>query len=88
MKLKSFASVPAVLSKCKVAGIVLILVVLSANGFSQDPPLIPRKVFDAPAEHDFLTVSPTEKPLPTRRPPTKGWGMSGRRTSPRIRSVW
>ncbi len=26
----------------------------SASSFAQEPPLVPRKVFDAPAEHDFL----------------------------------
>jgi dipeptidyl aminopeptidase/acylaminoacyl peptidase len=72
MKLKSFASVPAVLSKCKVAGIVLILVVFSANGFAQEPPLIPRKVFDAPAKHDFLTVSPNGKTIAYTAPSEQG----------------
>ena len=62
------------MSKCKVAGIILILVVLSANGFSQDPPLIPRKVFDASAEHDFLTVSPNGKTIAYTAPSDQGVG--------------
>jgi dipeptidyl aminopeptidase/acylaminoacyl peptidase len=74
MKLKSFASVPAVLSKCKVAGIILILVVFSASSFAQEPPLVPRKVFDAPAEHDFLTVSPNGKTVAYTAPSDQGVG--------------
>jgi len=39
--------------------------IFSASSFAQaqnqDPPLIPRKVLDAPAEHDFLTISPDGK---------------------------
>src|SRR6185312_7353738 len=29
--------------------------------FAQDPPLIPRKVLDAPAQHDHVTISPEDK---------------------------
>src|SRR6476619_2872851 len=44
----------------------------SANIFAQDAPLIPRKVFDAPAEHDFLTVSPDGKSIAYAAPSPEG----------------
>jgi dipeptidyl aminopeptidase/acylaminoacyl peptidase len=37
---------------------MLLLLAVSVSAFSQEPPLIPRNVIDAPAEHDFLTISP------------------------------
>ena len=46
--------------------------VFSANIFAQDAPLIPRKVFDAPAEHDFLTVSPDGKAIAYTAPSPEG----------------
>src|SRR5690242_8279453 len=48
---------------CKLAGIILLLSFIAASALAQDPPLIPRKVFDAPAEHDFVTISPDGKSL-------------------------
>jgi dipeptidyl aminopeptidase/acylaminoacyl peptidase len=40
--------------------------------FAQDVPLIPRKVFDAPAEHDLLTISPDGKTIAYTAPSDKG----------------
>ncbi len=42
------------------------------TSYAQDPPLIPRKVFDAPAEHDLLTVSPDGKMIAYTAPSDKG----------------
>jgi len=44
----------------------------SASSFAQEPPLVPRKVFDAPAEHDFLTVSPNGKTIAYTAPSDQG----------------
>ena len=59
----SRVSLPAVLSQCKHSAVVLILIMATASGFAQEPPLVPRTVFDAPAEHDFVTVSPDGKAI-------------------------
>jgi dipeptidyl aminopeptidase/acylaminoacyl peptidase len=69
---KSLVSFPAFLSKCKRSVVVLILFMAAASGYTQEPPLIPRKVFDAPAEHDFLTVSPNGKMIAYTAPSDKG----------------
>ena len=58
---KSPISLPVVLSDCKRAVVILILLMVTASVYAQEPPLVPRKVFDAPAEHDLLTVSPDGK---------------------------
>lgn len=69
---KSRISFPAVLSKYKRSAIILILLIATASGYTQEPPLIPRKVFDAPAEHDFLTVSPNGKSIAYTAPSEQG----------------
>src|SRR5579859_388739 len=58
MNLRSTSSIP-VACVCTLA--IALTLVFSANVFAQDPLLVPRKVFDAPAEHDLLTVSPDGK---------------------------
>ena len=40
--------------------------------YTQDAPLIPRKVFDAPAEHDLLTISPDGKTIAYTAPSEQG----------------
>lgn len=40
----------AVLFRCKLAGIILALFVVSTAGLSQDVPLVPRTVFGSTAE--------------------------------------
>lgn len=64
MQIKSVSALSVPLG-CRLPGIILIVVVLglSAIGMAQDPPLIPRKVIDAPAEHDFVTISPDGKTI-------------------------
>ena len=42
----------------QVAALIVILCLGAAAVLAQEPPLIPRKVFDSPAEHDLLTISP------------------------------
>src|SRR6476469_823528 len=69
---KSLASFPAVLSKSKRSFVVLILLIATASGYTQEPPLVPRKVFDAPAEHDVLTVSPDGKSIAYTAPSSEG----------------
>src|SRR5579864_796 len=44
----------------------------SISSFAQEPPLIPRKVLDAPAEHDLLTVSPDGKSIAYTAPSPEG----------------
>src|SRR5690348_5404218 len=39
---------------------------------AQEVPLIPRAVFDSPAEHDLLTISPDGKMLAYTAPSEKG----------------
>ena len=72
MKIKSFISSRAVLSDCKDAVILLVLLMVTASSFAQEPPLVPRKVFDAAAEHDLLTVSPDGKMIAYTAPSDKG----------------
>jgi dipeptidyl aminopeptidase/acylaminoacyl peptidase len=50
---------------CRLVGTILLLSVIAASVLAQaqDPLLIPRKVLDAPAEHDFVTISPDGKSL-------------------------
>jgi dipeptidyl aminopeptidase/acylaminoacyl peptidase len=67
MKIKSLVSFPAVLSLA-----FGLLVLLPASSFSQEPPLVPRTVFDAPAEHDLLTVSPDGKSIAYTAPSPGG----------------
>ncbi len=57
---------------CLRALAVALTLVFSAGCFAQEPPLIPRKVFDAPAEHDFLTISPNGKMIAYTAPSDKG----------------
>ncbi len=72
MKIKSFIALRAVLSDCKDPVILLILLMVAASSFAQEPPLVPRKVFDAVAEHDLLTVSPDGKMIAYTAPSDKG----------------
>ena len=72
MKIKSLISSRAVLSDCKDAVILLVLLMVTASSFAQEPPLVPRKVFDAAAEHDLLTVSPDGKMIAYTAPSDKG----------------
>ncbi|MGZ4828648.1 MAG: S9 family peptidase [Candidatus Angelobacter sp.] len=72
MKIKSLTSLPAILSSCKLSLLVLIPLVFAASNYAQEPPLVPRKVFDAPAEHDFLTVSPNGKAIAYTAPSEQG----------------
>jgi dipeptidyl aminopeptidase/acylaminoacyl peptidase len=67
MKIKSLVSFPAVLSLA-----FGLLVLLHASIFAQEPPLVPRTVFDAPAEHDLLTVSPDGKSIAYTAPSPGG----------------
>ena len=53
------------------AATLLILFFLAANCFAQELPLIPRKVIDSPAEHDFLTISPDGKTIAYTAPSDK-----------------
>jgi dipeptidyl aminopeptidase/acylaminoacyl peptidase len=69
---KSPISFPAALSDCTRAVVILILLMVTASAYSQEPPLVPRKVFDAPAEHDFLTVSPDGKSIAYTAPSPEG----------------
>jgi dipeptidyl aminopeptidase/acylaminoacyl peptidase len=74
MKIKRLAVIPASLSVGKIAGLIVTLVVVAAIGFAQDPPLVPRKVFDAAAEHDLLTISPDGKFIAYTGPSEQGVG--------------
>ena len=49
----------------------LLFAVFAAACFSQEVPLIPRKVFDSPSEHDFLTISPDGKTIAYTAPSDK-----------------
>jgi len=42
-----------------------------AGALTQEPPLIPREVIDAPAEHDLLTISPDGKSIAYLAPSEK-----------------
>ena len=44
----------------------------SVSSSAQEAPLIPRAVFDSPAEHDLLTISPDGKMLAYTAPSEKG----------------
>jgi dipeptidyl aminopeptidase/acylaminoacyl peptidase len=48
------------------------LCLLATTVAAQDVPLIPRKVVDAPAEHDLLTISPDGKMIAYTAPSDKG----------------
>jgi dipeptidyl aminopeptidase/acylaminoacyl peptidase len=67
MKPQSAHSSLAVQLCRRLAEIILVLLVVSAAGLawgqSEDVPLVPRTVFDAPAEHDSVTISPDGKSL-------------------------
>lgn len=70
MNIKSFPSLLSILRA--VTPLVLLLVMVETTGFAQEPPLVPRKVFDAPAEHDLLTVSPDGKSIAYTAPSPEG----------------
>lgn len=53
---------------------LLIVSFLIAECCAQETPLIPRKVFDAPAEHEFLTISPDGKKIAYIAPSEGGVG--------------
>src|SRR5215467_6467147 len=67
MKTPSARSSLAVQLCRRLAEIILVLLLVSATGLawgqSADVPLVPRTVFDAPAEHDSVTISPNGKSL-------------------------
>ncbi|MCU1254955.1 MAG: family peptidase [Candidatus Angelobacter sp.] len=70
MKIKSSPSLPTLFNR-NIAIAFLIVLSFSAIGYAQEPPLVPRKVFDAPAEHDLLTVSPDGKMIAYTAPSDK-----------------
>ncbi len=70
MNLRLTSSISAV--PCLRVLAVALTLVLSAGCFAQEPPLIPRNVFDAPAEHDLLTISPNGKMIAYTAPSDKG----------------
>src|SRR5438105_8919334 len=72
MRTRSSHSFLAVQLCCRLAGIILSLFVIAATALAQDPTLIPRKVLDAPAEHDFVTISPDGKSIAYTAPSDKG----------------
>jgi dipeptidyl aminopeptidase/acylaminoacyl peptidase len=47
----------------QIAAMILALCLLVVSALAQEPELIPRKVLDSPAEHDFLTISPDGKTI-------------------------
>src|SRR5262249_30590495 len=51
--------------------VALLFCLCPAGAFTQDPPLIPRQVIDAPAEHDLLTISPDGKSIAYLAPSDK-----------------
>ncbi|HEX3156466.1 MAG TPA: S9 family peptidase, partial [Candidatus Angelobacter sp.] len=51
---------------------IVLTLVFSASCFAQEPPLIPRKVIDAAADHDLLTISPNGKMIAYTAPSDKG----------------
>ncbi len=73
MKIKSSPSLPALFNR-NIAITFLIVLSFSAIGYAQDPPLVPRKVFDEPAEHDLLTISPDGKTIAYTAPSPEGVG--------------
>jgi len=72
MRTKLAHSFLAVQLCCRLAGVILFLFVIASTALAQNVPLIPRKVFDAPAEHDLLTVSPDGKMIAYTAPSDKG----------------
>lgn len=70
MKIKSFSSLLSILRA--VTLLVLVSLMVGTTAFAQEPPLVPRKVFDAPAEHDLLTVSPDGKSIAYTAPSSGG----------------
>ena len=68
----------------RLAGVTLLLFVIASTalawGLADDVPLIPRSVLDAPAEHDFVTISPDGKSLGV-------WGGPGRAPG-KLHSPW
>jgi hypothetical protein len=50
----------------------LFLATASLAALSQEPPLIPRKLFDSAPEHDLLTISPDGKSIAYIAPSDKG----------------
>ncbi|MGB9121463.1 MAG: S9 family peptidase, partial [Candidatus Angelobacter sp.] len=70
MKIKSFSSLLSILRA--VTLLVLLSLMVGTTAFAQEPPLVPRKVFDAPAEHDLLTVSPDGKSIAYTAPSSGG----------------
>ena len=73
MKPRSVRSDFAVPRCCVFALAALVFIIFSGSCFAQneDPPLIPRKVLDSPAEHDFLTISPDGKSIAYLAPSDK-----------------
>jgi dipeptidyl aminopeptidase/acylaminoacyl peptidase len=71
MKLRSQKSSLAVQSISAFAMVILLLLTISVNSFSQESPLIPRKALDAPPEHDFVTISPDGKMIAYLAPSEK-----------------
>ena len=72
MNLRAASPISSVL--CLRALVIVLIVIFSASSIAQnqDPPLIPRKVLDSPAEHDFLTISPDGKTIAYTAPSDKG----------------
>ena len=68
MKLTLARSLPAVFS------VLVVAFLASAACVAQDAPLIPRKVFDSPSEHDFLMISPDGKTIAYTAPSDQGVG--------------
>jgi dipeptidyl aminopeptidase/acylaminoacyl peptidase len=69
----SFRSISSIFAVAHVRMLAIGLTLFfSASSFAQDPPLIPRKVFDAPAEHDLLAISPDGKMIAYTAPSDKG----------------
>ncbi|HMC30043.1 MAG TPA: S9 family peptidase, partial [Candidatus Angelobacter sp.] len=51
--------------------VALLFCLIAGACLAQDVPLIPRKVIDSPAEHDFLTISPDGKMIAYTAPSDK-----------------
>jgi dipeptidyl aminopeptidase/acylaminoacyl peptidase len=51
--------------------IALLCSLIAESCTAQEVPLIPRKVFDSPSEHDFLTISPDGKTIAYTAPSDK-----------------
>jgi dipeptidyl aminopeptidase/acylaminoacyl peptidase len=71
MKLRSQHSALTMQGRSAYMISILLLLAVSANCLAQDAPLIPRKVLDAPAEHDYVTVSPDGKTIAYLAPSDK-----------------